>query len=30
MYMSDAVGVAELRQNPSVYLRRVAKGSDWW
>jgi len=26
MYMSDTVGVAELRQNLSVYLRRVAKG----
>lgn len=28
MYMSDArsVGVAELRQNLSVYLRRVSKG----
>jgi prevent-host-death family protein len=26
MYMSEAVGVAELRQNLSVYLRRVEKG----
>ena len=26
MYMSDTVGVAELRQNLSVYLRRVAAG----
>jgi len=26
MYMSDTVGVAELRQNLSVYLRRVEKG----
>lgn len=26
MYMSDTVGVAELRQNLSLYLRRVAKG----
>lgn len=26
MYMSDLVGVAELRQNLSVYLRRVKKG----
>ena len=26
MYMSDTVGVAELRQNLSVYLRRVSKG----
>jgi prevent-host-death family protein len=26
MYMSDSVGVAELRQNLSVYLRRVKKG----
>jgi prevent-host-death family protein len=26
MYMSDSVGVAELRQNLSLYLRRVAKG----
>ena len=26
MYMSESVGVAELRQNLSVYLRRVAKG----
>jgi len=26
MYMSDFVGVAELRQNLSVYLRRVAAG----
>lgn len=26
MYMSDTVGVAELRQNLSVYLRRVANG----
>jgi prevent-host-death family protein len=26
MYMSDLVGVAELRQNLSVYLRRVAAG----
>jgi prevent-host-death family protein len=26
MYMSDSVGVAELRQNLSVYLRRVEKG----
>ncbi len=24
--MSDAVGIAELRQNLSVYLRRVARG----
>jgi prevent-host-death family protein len=26
MYMGDLVGVAELRQNLSVYLRRVEKG----
>jgi prevent-host-death family protein len=26
MYMSESVGVAELRQNLSVYLRRVKKG----
>lgn len=26
MYMSDSVGVAELRQNLSVYLRRVREG----
>jgi prevent-host-death family protein len=26
MYMSDSVGVAELRQNLSVYLRRVQRG----
>jgi prevent-host-death family protein len=26
MYMSDSVGVAELRQNLSVYLRRVRGG----
>lgn len=26
MYMSDSVGVAELRQNLSVYLRRVRNG----
>lgn len=26
MYMSDSVGVAELRQNLSLYLRRVSKG----
>jgi prevent-host-death family protein len=26
MYMSDTVGVAELRQNLSVYLRRVRQG----
>jgi prevent-host-death family protein len=26
MYMSETVGVAELRQNLSVYLRRVATG----
>ena len=26
MYMSDSVGVAELRQNLSVYLRRVSGG----
>jgi len=26
MYMNDLVGVAELRQNLSVYLRRVAAG----
>jgi prevent-host-death family protein len=26
MYMNEAVGVAELRQNLSVYLRRVGKG----
>jgi prevent-host-death family protein len=26
MYMSDTVGIAELRQNLSVYLRRVANG----
>jgi prevent-host-death family protein len=26
MYMSDSVGVAELRQNLSKYLRRVARG----
>jgi prevent-host-death family protein len=26
MYMSESVGVAELRQNLSVYLRRVSRG----
>jgi prevent-host-death family protein len=26
MYMSETVGVAELRQNLSVYLRRVRQG----
>jgi prevent-host-death family protein len=26
MYMSDSVGIAELRQNLSVYLGRVKKG----
>jgi prevent-host-death family protein len=26
MYMSETVGVAELRQNLSLYLRRVDKG----
>lgn len=26
MYMSEMVGVAELRQNLSIYLRRVEKG----
>lgn len=26
MYMSATVGIAELRQNLSVYLRRVAEG----
>jgi len=26
MYMNDTVGVAELRQNLSVYLRRIEKG----
>ena len=26
MYMSQSVGIAELRQNLSVYLRRVAAG----
>jgi len=26
MYMSETVGVAELRQNLSVYLRRVQRG----
>ena len=26
MYMSESVGVAELRQNLSVYLRRVSLG----
>lgn len=26
MYMTDTVGVAELRQNLSRYLRRVARG----
>lgn len=26
MYMSETVGIAELRQNLSVYLRRVADG----
>jgi len=26
MYMANTVGVAELRQNLSVYLRRVSKG----
>lgn len=26
LYMSDTVGIAELRQNLSVYLRRVANG----
>jgi prevent-host-death family protein len=26
MYMSKSVGVAELRQNLSVYLRRVSQG----
>lgn len=26
MYMADSVGIAELRQNLSVYLRRVSRG----
>jgi prevent-host-death family protein len=26
MYMSESVGIAELRQNLSVYLRRVHRG----
>ena len=26
MYMSETVGVAELRQNLSVYLRKIAAG----
>jgi prevent-host-death family protein len=26
MYMSEAVGIAELRQNLSVYLQRVSRG----
>lgn len=26
MYMNDSVGVAELRQNLSAYLRRVSRG----
>lgn len=26
MYMSESVGVAELRRNLSVYLRRVSRG----
>ena len=26
MYMSESVGVAELRQNLSLYLRRVSRG----
>ena len=26
VYMSESVGVAELRQNLSVYLRRVSRG----
>jgi prevent-host-death family protein len=26
MYMSETVGVAQLRQNLSVYLRRVSRG----
>jgi prevent-host-death family protein len=26
MYMSESVGVAELRRNLSVYLRRVRRG----
>jgi prevent-host-death family protein len=26
MYMSQSVGIAELRQNLSVYLRRVSQG----
>jgi prevent-host-death family protein len=26
MYMSGSVGIAELRQNLSLYLRRVSKG----
>lgn len=26
MYMSESVGIAELRQNMSVYLRRVSRG----
>lgn len=26
MYMNETVGVAELRQNLSVYLRRVSRG----
>lgn len=26
MYMSDSVGIAELRQNLSLYLRRVSEG----
>ena len=30
MYMSNLVGVAELRQNLSVYLRRIAHGLNEW
>ncbi len=26
MYMSESVGIAELRQNLSLYLRRVSRG----
>jgi prevent-host-death family protein len=26
MYMSESVGIAELRQNLSVYLRKVSRG----
>jgi prevent-host-death family protein len=29
MYMSETVGVAELRQNLSVYLRKIAEGEQF-